>query len=77
MSKYVELIDRYLIKQHTDGDYNPQSYIWQDNVGILIRCRDCKHSQLSDDFVHCKYVTWWNGPDDFCSLAERKECGTE
>lgn len=44
---------------------------------LIIRCRDCKHSQKADEFVHCRYVAWWNSKEDFCSRAERKEGGAE
>lgn len=37
----------------------------------IIRCKDCKH--YVDGYIHCNRVTWWNGEDDFCSRAERKE----
>lgn len=36
----------------------------------IIRCKDCKYAS-TDDYCHCKYVTWWNGPDDYCSRAEK------
>ena len=31
----------------------------------------CKYAS-TDDYCHCKYVTWWNGPDDYCSRAEKR-----
>lgn len=37
----------------------------------IIHCKDCKHYEKG--WVHCNRVTWWNGKDDFCSRAERKE----
>lgn len=36
----------------------------------IIRCKDCKHY---DEIVHCDRVGWWNGKDDYCSRAERRE----
>ena len=38
----------------------------------VIRCEDCKHAS-DDEYCHCKRVTWWNGKDDYCSRAERRE----
>lgn len=35
----------------------------------IIHCKDCKHA---DDYCQCKYVTWWNGPDDYCSRPEKR-----
>ena len=37
----------------------------------IIHCKDCKHAS-TDDYCHCRYVTWWNGPDDYCSRAEKR-----
>lgn len=42
MAKYIELIDKYCIEQG-DGDYNPPSYVWADNTGEIVRCRECKY----------------------------------
>ena len=37
----------------------------------IIHCKDCEHA--SDNYYcHCKYVTWWNKPDDYCSRAEKR-----
>lgn len=37
----------------------------------VIHCKDCKYTS-GDDYCHCKYVTWWNNPDDYCSRAEKR-----
>ena len=37
----------------------------------IIRCKDCKYTS-GDDYCHCKYVTWWNNQDDYCSRAEKR-----
>lgn len=37
----------------------------------VIRCKECKCAS-DDDYRHCKYVTWWNGPDDYCSRAKKR-----
>lgn len=36
-----------------------------------IRCKDCKHYQGEDSWLHCNRVTWFNGKNDFCSRGER------
>ena len=37
----------------------------------IIHCKGCEHA--SDNYYcHCKYVTWWNKPDDYCSRAEKR-----
>ena len=38
----------------------------------IIHCKDCKHSH-GGGYPHCNRVTWWNGENDFCSRAERRE----
>jgi len=38
----------------------------------IVRCKDCKHSQ-GGGYPHCNRVTWWNGENDYCSRAERRE----
>ena len=38
----------------------------------IVHCRECKHSQ-GGGYPHCSLVTWWNGENDFCSRAERRE----
>lgn len=37
----------------------------------IIRCENCEH--YVDRYIHCDRVTWWNGNDDYCSKAERRE----
>lgn len=44
MVKYIELIDKYRIEQG-EGGYNPPSYVWADNTGEIVRCKDCKHGR--------------------------------
>lgn len=82
MPKYIELIDKYLIKQET-GDYNPPSYIWTDNTGEIIRCKDCKHyAEFRVKIQNVEQRTGWCErelnyfnvePEDFCSKGERKD----
>ena len=38
----------------------------------IVRGKDCKHSQ-GEGYPDCNRVTWWNGENDYCSRAERKE----
>lgn len=73
MTKYIELIDKYEIRQSDSEEYNPPSYIWRDNTGEIIRCKDCKH--WDESFYYCRVIANnidWKA-DDYCSLAERKE----
>ena len=37
----------------------------------IIHCKDCLH--FFDDLFRCDKVTWYNGKDDFCSKAKRRE----
>lgn len=76
--KYIELIDRYLIKQGK-GDYNPPSYEWVDNTGEIVRCKDCKYGDTGTDedgrrFYKCIGIHYGGvSPDDYCSYGERKD----
>lgn len=63
--KRVEMIEEYL------HDENGGDYIWHDNHGILVRCKDCKHY----DGRPCGIVDWWNAENDYCSRAERRKDG--
>lgn len=36
----------------------------------VVRCKDCKYA---DSFAECKFVSWYNNKDDFCSRGERRE----
>lgn len=76
--KTIELIDKYEVHQSEEGDYNPPNYIWVDNTGELIRCKDCKYSveEYNDGECYCdynrelRYIKDW---DHYCGWAERKE----
>ena len=76
--KTIELIDKYEIRQD-EGDFNPPSYIWIDNTGELIRCKDCKwreHEWTPDrgDEYWCEFGRAADEEGNgFCSIAERKE----
>lgn len=77
MPKYIELIDKYLIEQSNDTDYNPPSYIWVDNTGEIVRCLNCKHSTpyYSDKSMcflwHEDGIDVFN--DGFCNYGEKRE----
>ena len=54
----------------------------QEVVGELVRCRDCKHYQFTDNRAfgmpvkRCEYTGFEDVDDfDFCSRGERKEDG--
>ena len=71
--KTIELIDKYEVHQSEEGDYNPPSYIWVDNTGELIRCKDCKYR---DEFGRCNLFMQFNPhvlENGYCSDAKRKE----
>ncbi len=63
MAKYIEMIERYRIEQEIDTDYNPPSFLWVDNLGELVRCKDCKHSGYRYRDFHGteKVVCWKDG----------------
>ena len=71
----VEFIESYW----TGGKYG-SDYVWNDNHGELIRCKDCVHwipgtITDKDDFIQprCKRNggVWLS--DEYCSNAERRE----
>ena len=67
MSKQiVELINKY----ETDG----YDFDFIDNVGRLIRCKDCDHCLDYGDCLVCSIaqIVINVEPDDYCSKAERK-----
>lgn len=70
----------------TPSDADAESYKrgWNDAIDSIIeneptiepeivRCKDCKHYQGDDSWLHCNRVIWFNRADDFCSRAERKD----
>lgn len=71
----IEFIESYW----TGGKYG-SDYVWNDNHGELIRCKDCVHwipgtITDKDDFIQprCKRNggVWLS--DEYCSNAERRE----
>lgn len=70
--KHVEMIEEYL------HDENGGDYIWHDNHGILVRCKDCKYFDSGTDedgklFFKCLgWVYGGTSEDDFCSHGEPK-----
>ena len=71
MAEYIELIDKYEIRQ-SDGDYNPPSYIWVDNTGEIVRCRDCKYRDLV--YPVCNYFRSEPTEEyDYCSKGRRND----
>lgn len=72
--KTIELIDKYIIKQNDDTEYNPPSYIWTDNTGEIVRCRDCIHvgHDIFDRGVYCNRHKIDINDDDYCSYGKRK-----
>lgn len=78
MTRRIEMIEEYVIQQSDGTDYNPLSYIWTDNKGQLVRCKDCKWYQTNYSWNGKEHKVCANDEsirhdDDFCSFAERKE----
>ena len=72
--KTIELIDKYEVHQSGEGDYDPPNYIWVDNTGELIRCKDCKYNNGGRCGWHGGAgYKWVVDDEDYCSCAERKE----
>lgn len=65
----VEFIESYI--KTNDGDY-----IWNDNHGELVRCKDCKHSLKREyDWIcaHPHNNAWNITAEHYCGYGERKE----
>ncbi len=73
--KHVEMIIDYVV----DGD----DFIFNDNRGVLVRCKECKYYRKNISCVGGLYngcSEWLNEgneievrEDDFCSYGERRE----
>lgn len=71
--KTIELIDKYIVKQSDDTGYNPPSYIWTDNTGEIVRCRDCKHWYPdADTGMACEFTNLRQPEDGYCNWGDRK-----
>lgn len=76
--KTIELIDKYRIEQPEISEYNsynPPNYIWTDNTGEIVRCRDCKFFKTKDckiDITTQDVTIQRVKPDDYCSYGKRK-----
>lgn len=79
--KTIELIDKYEVHQSKEGDYNPPSYIWRDNTGELIRCKDCEYFTPMSIYGHGICGVHCNGAGEpevvsetyYCAWAERND----
>lgn len=70
-ARYIELIDKYRVEQH-DGDYNPPSYIWDDNTGEVIRCADCEWYATDGGECRCRRTNRPADDDGFCAWAKKE-----
>ena len=69
----VEMIESYW----TGGEYG-SDYVWSDNHGELIRCRNCKWKKWMDavnEVVFCKLQNTAHVWDWFCGDGERGDGG--
>ena len=68
MSDHIEMIIDYI----TDGT----DYQYNDNHGILVRCKDCKFTQTDgmDDYaIYCKkWDRWEMPPEGYCYKGRKK-----
>ncbi len=63
------LADCQWLKGFNDACEQSAQIVEQMKGQEIIRCKDCEHA---DDYCQCKYVTWWNQPDDYCSRGKKK-----
>jgi hypothetical protein len=65
----VEMIESYW----TGGKYG-SDYVWNDNHGELIRCKDCKHWYAdADTGMACEFTNMGQPEDGYCNWGERRE----
>ena len=66
----VEFIESYW----TGGEYG-SDYIWNDNHGELIRCKDCANKECfgRDGKIVCDLDGFLHEPDWYCADGERRE----
>ena len=62
-TEHIEMIIDYT----TDGT----DYQYNDNHGVLVRCRDCKHFRKYGDGRACSIVIGELHDDDYCSRGEK------
>ena len=60
-----------IVKFHCDERGIARSW---DEVGKLIRCKDCKHHHYQDEIPYCDMQDYGYGwkDEDYCSWAERR-----
>lgn len=63
--KTIEFIESYKVAE--DGG----DYLWNDNHGRLVRCKDCKHNPSADD--NCPLPVQYIVPEGYCHLGEEKD----
>lgn len=76
MAEYIELVDKYLITNSGEKDYNPPSYVWVDNTGKIVRCEFCKYWKRSKrDAVYgsCDRDALMRSENFFCAAGERRD----
>ena len=63
--------------------YDPKEGICvaAEKIAELVRCKDCvnykHHKLIGCDFWSCFVFDWKSNPDDYCSMGERREDGTD
>ena len=70
--KHIEMIIDYI----TDGT----DYQYNDNHGVLVRCKDCKHRDPEDHKCDCGHDIMWQLPradEWFCADGERGDSDDE
>ena len=74
MSKFIR---EYIEKQTlTNTDEKGIKYWVTEDVGELVRCKDCEFLQLEDGGMYAtcgKAILGIVRPNDYCSRAERKD----
>lgn len=65
------------VKGYSEGELNMlRAVIYElenlpDAQPEIIHCKGCEHAS-DNDYCHCKYVTYWNGPNDYCSRGKKR-----
>lgn len=65
MQKRVEFIESYI--KVDDSDYQ-----WNDNHGVLVRCKDCIHGDdTGDGVVWCEIHEFYPSNEYYCADGKR------
>ena len=76
MPKLVEFIESYKKYDASEEAFHGNDYVWNDNHGELIRCKDCKNGSIDQSGIKgvwCPVRNEWHDNNWFCADGKYKE----